>query len=130
MAETVLQEANRLVNGDRQKDYGHPLDDYTKTGAFWSIILKDKLKPGETISPQDCVLMMVCLKISREMNLPKRDNRVDGAGYFGALDLIYQEIQRRQQYDVAGREVLHGGGGGKGETSGPDTLSYSGSSPA
>jgi hypothetical protein len=32
---------------------------------------------------------MVGVKISRECNKPKRDNRVDGAGYFETLQMIY-----------------------------------------
>ena len=33
---------------------------------------------------------MVGVKISREANSPKRDNRVDGAGYFETLEMVRQ----------------------------------------
>lgn len=93
--ETILQEAQRLVHGNRQSDYGHPLDDYTKTADFWSVVLREKLKLGAKISPEEATLMMVCLKISREMNKHKRDNLTDGAGYFETTSMIHQEREKR-----------------------------------
>lgn len=44
MSETILQEAQRLVHGDRQGSYGHPLDDYTRTGTMWGAILHEWAK--------------------------------------------------------------------------------------
>lgn len=90
-SENILQEAQRLVYGTRQKDYGHPLDDFSKTGKLWSVILgKDE------ITPEQVALCMVAVKISRQMNCPKRDNIVDGAGYFGTLALVIEERERRK----------------------------------
>ena len=85
--ETILQEAQRLVHGDRQAAYGHPYDDYSRTARMWEAMLG--LHPGR-ISPRLACLMMVAVKLSREVNLPKRDNRVDGAGYFECADLCAQ----------------------------------------
>lgn len=96
LQETTLQEAQRLVHGNRQADYGHPLDDYTKVAAFWSIILRDIMVPWAKITPAQATLMMVCLKISREMNKHKRDNMVDGAGYFEVTNMIYEEQEKRK----------------------------------
>ena len=95
MAETILQEAQRLVHGDRGGDYGHPLDDFNKTALIWQAILGGKMKPGEKIEPEDIALCMVGVKISREVNKPKRDNRVDGAGYFETLNMVHEEKDRR-----------------------------------
>lgn len=86
--ESILEEAQRLVHGDRQQDYGHPASDFTRTGVFWTEALKGKLKEGETIGPEDVALCMVFVKLSREINRPKRDNRVDGAGYLETLDMV------------------------------------------
>jgi len=36
-------------------------------------------------------------KISREVNRPKRDNIVDGAGYFETLDMVKNERFRRRE---------------------------------
>jgi hypothetical protein len=40
------------------------------------------------VTPAQVALCMVALKISRECHQPKRDNLVDGAGYFATLALI------------------------------------------
>lgn len=76
MTETILQEAQRLVHGDRGASYGHPIDDYTRTGRMWGAILGIP-----DIDPRICCLMMAVMKVSREVNKHKRDNLVDLAGY-------------------------------------------------
>ena len=80
--ESALQEAQRLVYGDRGKDYGHPFVDYTKTARLWSIIL------GTDVTCEQAILCMVAVKISREIHNPKRDNRVDMAGYAECLERV------------------------------------------
>lgn len=81
--ESVLEEAQRLVHGPRGADYGHPIDDYTRTGRMWGAILGIP-----DIDPRVCCLMMVAVKISREVNASKRDNRVDMAGYAECAQMI------------------------------------------
>lgn len=76
--ETVLEEAQRLVYGDRQAAYGHPYDDYSRTARMWEACLG---LPAYRITPRLACLMMACVKISREVNAPKRDNMTDLAGY-------------------------------------------------
>jgi len=82
LSETILEEAQRLVYGDRNAAYGHPFDDMGRTAKIWSAIL------GCDVTAAQVALCMVGVKISRECNRPKRDNRVDGAGYFGTLEMI------------------------------------------
>jgi hypothetical protein len=38
---------------------------------------------------------MVGVKLAREAYSPKRDNLVDGAGYFGTVQMVMDERQRR-----------------------------------
>ena len=83
--ESILQEAQRLVHGPRQGAYGHPFEDFTRTGRIWGAILGIPDVP-----PDKVALCLVGVKISREVNAPKRDNRVDMAGYAEALDLVRQ----------------------------------------
>lgn len=91
--ESILQEAHRLTHGPRRADYGHPLDDYTRTAALVSAMLAHKLK--EPLTAHEMALAMVCVKLSREMHTPKRDNATDGAGYFWVAHACLEETERR-----------------------------------
>lgn len=86
---TVLEEAQALVTGDRNAYYDHPLDNFTRIAKMWSVIL------GIEVSYRDVALCMDAVKISREVHRPKRDNRVDGPGYWLALDMAIAEEERR-----------------------------------
>lgn len=87
--QTILQEAQSLVYGSRNADYGHPYDDYLRNAGFLQIILKDKLKDDAVITPQEAILFMICLKVSRLINdHTKRDSIVDVAGYAECLSRV------------------------------------------
>ena len=88
--ESILDEAKRIVHGERGENYGHPFEDFSRTAKIWSAVL------GIKVEPEQVALCMVGLKISRECNRPKRDNVVDGAGYFENLDMVKQERARRE----------------------------------
>lgn len=79
---SILTEAHNLVHGDRGDDYGHPFEDFSRTAMIWSAIL------GIEVTPEHVALCMIGVKISRECNKPKRDNRVDMAGYAETLDMV------------------------------------------
>lgn len=92
--ETILEEAERLVGGDRNAAYGHPLDDFDSLGRAWGALLTRHLRmpvpdiPGEVVG-----LLMVALKLNREVHVPKRDNLTDAAGYLRCIE----RIQRRRK---------------------------------
>jgi hypothetical protein len=90
MAESVLLEAQRLVHGDRGADYGHPLDDFSRTAKLWSAIL------GQDVTPEQVGLCMCAVKLSRQCNKPKRDNLVDLAGYAETVNMVIEETTRRK----------------------------------
>jgi len=92
---SVLLEAQSLVHGNRGTDYGHPLDDLTCTAGMWSAYLSHKYGMPVSLEAEDVGLMMVCVKLSRQANKHKRDNLVDGAGYFETVQMIVDERQRR-----------------------------------
>lgn len=83
--ENILQEADRLVNGDRQNSYGRPLDDFQRTAKIWSGIL------GVDVSPQQVGMCMVGLKLSRLCNKQKRDSLVDIAGYAQTVHMVNKD---------------------------------------
>ena len=80
ITETACQEAHRLVYGDRGETYGHPREDFARTGKMWAAILG-----VPEITPSQVALCMMALKISRHTYQPKHDNIVDMAGYAECL---------------------------------------------
>lgn len=86
--ENIAAEAQRLVLGARQKDYGHPIDNYTMVGRMWGAFLG-----LPDIDPRKAAHMMSLAKIAREGNAYKRDNLVDLIGYA----LVAQMIVDRQR---------------------------------
>lgn len=95
--ETVLEEAQRLIGGDRQADYSHPLDNWTCIADMWQSLIKRRYGVSVPLTADFACLMMDAMKLSREAGKPKRDNRVDGAGYWGCADLCLTEQERRKQ---------------------------------
>jgi hypothetical protein len=78
--QSVLAEAEMLINGDRQTQYNHPTLDYRKTvGAFNALT-------GHNLTVKEGMLFMVCVKLSREAYKHKRDNLVDACGYIGCIE--------------------------------------------
>jgi hypothetical protein len=71
----ILTEADALVNGDRQADYGTPQKNFARIAQMWSIIL------GHPVRPDQVALCMAGLKLARLANGPHRDSFVDGCGY-------------------------------------------------
>lgn len=87
--ESILEEAQRLVGGDRQSSYGHPLDNWGRTAAMWSIIL------GHPVTAEQAAMCMVAVKIARHVHTQSRDNLVDAAGYALVAQMIVEERTRR-----------------------------------
>lgn len=73
----ILLEAHKLINGERQAQYGDPALCFDKISRFWSTYL------GRAISPVDVACMMVLLKLARQSYEHKDDNFIDIAGYAG-----------------------------------------------
>lgn len=88
VTESIIDEAKRIVGGDRQNSYGHPYNDFSRTATMWSGLLSEKLAPGQTIKPEEVGMMMVLLKMSRHMNKKKRDNLTDAHGYLITVDMV------------------------------------------
>jgi hypothetical protein len=79
---TVLQEANDVIYGDRQADYGSATENFSNIAKGWEILLKTK------VTPEQVGLCMIWLKMARQMNVNKRDNIVDIAGYAGCMEKL------------------------------------------
>ena len=75
---SILDEAESLINGDRNADYGPPTQDFARTAALWTVYLAGRTE----IQPHDVAAMMALLKLSRIVWSPgNRDHWVDLAGY-------------------------------------------------
>lgn len=86
--ESVALEAHHIVHGDRQADYGHPREDFTRQAILWTGLLQHKLADGAFLEPEDIARCMIATKLARDVHSPKRDNRVDMAGYAITLDRL------------------------------------------
>jgi hypothetical protein len=93
--ESALAEAHGLVNGARQQSYGHPLDNHTTTAEMLAAYVERKYGIRIPFDAEDVCWFNVLQKVSREANDPKRDNRVDVAGYVENVEMIEAERRRR-----------------------------------
>jgi hypothetical protein len=73
--EKLLDEAKRIVCGDRDQQYGKPEDNFETIAKLWSYYLTYPISKG------DVAMMMILLKVAREGEKHKHDNLVDIAGY-------------------------------------------------
>lgn len=87
---SAIDRAREIVYGDRQELYGDPLPGARRTAAMWSAIL------GTPISPQQVILCMIAMKVSREVGGHHPDHIVDIAGYAENLHLIEEALRREQ----------------------------------
>lgn len=76
----LLNEARELVTGDRNNQYGEPLQDFQRTADMMSIM--GFRFNGNAIEPHHTALILAIVKMSRiTWNPNKRDSWVDLAGY-------------------------------------------------
>lgn len=79
--EGILEEALRITSVDRRKAYDAATPNHQRIAGAWNWYLASRPDPAEPISPKDVAMMMLLLKVAREVNSPRRDNFVDIAGY-------------------------------------------------
>ncbi len=86
---TILDEAAHLVGSYRQDAYGHPFDNWGRTAAHWSVILRHE------VTAEEAALCMIAAKLDRHAYRPKDDHLVDIAGYALVVKMIQDERARR-----------------------------------
>ncbi len=95
--ESVLQEAERLINGDRQATYGKAITSFERIADLWSAYIG-----GVSLTAMDVANLMALLKISRAksaLDTPEvihRDSYVDLAGYAALAVRCHEEILEAQ----------------------------------
>ena len=83
--ENVLEEANRLIYGDRAAAYRPVTASFERIAKFWSTILEIE------VTAEQVGLCMIALKMSRQISKAGRDNIVDIAGYAGCIAKMDEE---------------------------------------
>ena len=86
---SILQEAEDLINGERNYTYDHPLDNFNRIKKGWEVIFDCEL------TEEQVGLAMAWVKIARESYRHKRDNLTDGAGYLGTIEMVIKERELR-----------------------------------
>ena len=80
----ILQEAERIVNGDRMDEYGDMKESFRRIAALWSGYL------DVSLSSHDVAYMMILLKVSRAKNGYHVDSVRDIAGYAYCSSLLVE----------------------------------------
>ena len=80
--ESYLQEAERLINGSRNKEYGDPKENFADIARLWTNY------KGIHFSALDVAIFNILQKVARCKRKPKRDNFVDIAGYAGTVEKL------------------------------------------
>jgi len=79
--EKILDEATRIIYGDRQKTYGSARENMGRIAKIWSVAL------GMEVTEDQVINCMIGVKLARLVNTPgHRDSYVDIAGYVGVFD--------------------------------------------
>lgn len=80
--ESILRTANDIIHGDREKDYGRPVDSFTRLAEALNLVLRPKLKEGMELDAVDAAVLMIAMKLSRLAGGDRKDDTwVDLAGY-------------------------------------------------
>lgn len=89
----ILATASGLTCGDRNKQYGDPLENHQDIANFWTSYLHDR--PAGPITPKDVAVMMALVKVARcKMPNPHRDNYVDAAAYLAIAGEIHERTHK------------------------------------
>lgn len=93
--EAIMNDALKVINGERQNVYGNPEDTHETIAAMWQAYLNARgLASGaDALGGDDVANMMVLMKVARQAGgKGKRDNYVDMIGYAAlAHDMQYPE---------------------------------------
>ena len=97
--ETLLEEAGRIIYGDRENAYGNPRFNLDTIAQFWNTYLDRKFSENvkqcgaHNLTAEDVAQLMILLKTSRLIHNPTHhDSLVDQAGY-AALQERIQEVE-------------------------------------
>lgn len=80
--ETVLAEAERIINGPRAAYYGEATTNHARIARLWDAFLASRPHPLDPLEPHEVALLMVLMKMARLIESSgHRDSYVDMCGY-------------------------------------------------
>ena len=90
---SCLEEAAKIIHGNRQDDYGTPEDSFQRIADYWNAYLchNSVTDVEHSLYAKDVAMMMVLFKIAREEHQHKHDNCTDICGYTAILDNMYKD---------------------------------------
>ena len=71
----LLDRAKQIISSDRNSTYGEPEDNLGRIANLWATYLE------RPISARDVAMLMILVKVAREIHNPHDDNPLDIAGY-------------------------------------------------
>lgn len=83
--ESILQEAIRIRNGDRNVDYGDVRENFRRIKEILNTI------QPKVFDEVDICNVMIATKLGRELHSHKRDNLVDLCGYADILNILKED---------------------------------------
>ena len=96
ISEDLLDEAKKLIGGNRQQDYGEKLTNQQNIADFWSIFLKKK------ITAHDVAICMALDKVARLMHQHKKDSYIDMAAYAAIAGEIESRTNKDRSFESEG----------------------------
>ena len=86
---SILDEAQHIIYGDREKTYGAPDKNLVAIAGYWANHLHTRFGVYHDITGADVCIMMTLLKAARLGNdVTHRDSLVDAVGYLALLERI------------------------------------------
>jgi hypothetical protein len=83
---SILEEAQTLIHGERNKNYGHPRENFRDIAALFGAYF------GIEVTDLDVANLMILVKVARVKGTGyHRDSFTDIAGYAGCAERIYEE---------------------------------------
>lgn len=91
--ESILAEAEKVVNGPRAQFYGPPVVNFKRIADLWDAWLVGRPDRSAPISTYDVAYMMILMKLARLQHQPyHRDSVVDIAGYAGCAEKLARDL--------------------------------------
>lgn len=90
----ILEKAERIVNSDREAEYGDPVENKVRQALIASATV------GRSISPEEIVLVDLSQKMVRAGRGHKEDTTIDLAGYAEILERVRLSLRSGRAHEI------------------------------